>query len=70
MPFSPLQLSSRTLSGVHLRMAHAHTAVKPVVETVVTAAGTGTGTVVARLGLDFVVSRLRYGVGYVGLVAK
>lgn len=51
-------------------MAHAHTAVKPVVETVVTAAGTGTGTVVARLGLDFVVSRLRYGVGYVGLVAK
>ena len=53
-------------------MAHAHTAVKPVVETVVAAGGTGTGTgtVVARLGLDFVVSRLRYGVGYVGLVAK
>ena len=49
-------------------MVHAHTAVKPVAETVVAAGGTG--TVVARLGLDFVVSRLRYGVGCVDLVAK
>ena len=40
-------------------MVHAHTAVKPVAETVVAAGGTGT-----------VVARLRYGVGCVDLVAK